>query len=205
MPGPDRDPALGRRPQVGHVEIRVEDLAERPRDRCRGHQQDVRRVAAGLCLELAALLDPEPVLLVDDHDAERRERDPFLDQRMRPDDDRRHAGCDEVERLPACRRGQRSGEELDGHRRVLEERRERRVVLPGEEVCRREEGALEPGPRGRREGVGGDRRLARPDVALEQPEHRRRAGEVRRGWRDRRRLVGRQLDRPIELSRSASR
>ena len=42
---PDRDPALGRRPQVGHVEVGVEDLAERPRDRRRGHQQHVGRPA----------------------------------------------------------------------------------------------------------------------------------------------------------------
>ena len=42
-PGPDRDPARGRRPQVRDVEVGVEDLAERPRDRRRGHQQDVRR------------------------------------------------------------------------------------------------------------------------------------------------------------------
>ena len=43
MPGPDRDPALGRGAQRGHVEVRVQDLAQRPRDRRRGHQQDVRR------------------------------------------------------------------------------------------------------------------------------------------------------------------
>ena len=55
--------------------------------------------AAGLRLELAALLDAEPVLLVDDDDAERRELDPLLDQGVRPDDDRRLARRDELERL----------------------------------------------------------------------------------------------------------
>ncbi len=103
-PRPDRDPSFGRGPQVGHVQVRIEDLAERSRDRCRRHQQHVWRVAARLCLELTALLDPEPVLLVDDDDAERCERDAVLDQRMRPDHDRRHAAGQEVERM-AGRRG----------------------------------------------------------------------------------------------------
>ena len=73
--GPDRDPAGRRRSQVRHVEVRVEDLAERPRDRRRGHQQDVRRAAAGLRLERAALLDPEPMLLVDDRRGRGRAND----------------------------------------------------------------------------------------------------------------------------------
>ena len=90
-PGPDRDAALRRRPQIGDVEVGVEDLAERPRDRRRRHQQDVRGVTAGLGLELAALLDAEAVLLVDDDDAEGGELDPLLDERVRPDDDGRHA------------------------------------------------------------------------------------------------------------------
>ncbi len=90
-PRPDRDAALRRRPQVGDVEVGVEDLAERPRDRRRRHQQDVRGVTAGLRLELAALLDAEAVLLVDDDDAEGVELDPLLDQGVGPDDDGRHA------------------------------------------------------------------------------------------------------------------
>ena len=52
MPGPDRHAAGGRRAQVRDVEVGVEHLAERPRDRRRGHQQHVRRAAAGLGLEL---------------------------------------------------------------------------------------------------------------------------------------------------------
>ena len=68
--GPDRDPAGRRRPEVGDVEVGIQDLAERPRDRRRGHQQDVRRPAAGLGLERAALVHPEAVLLVDDDEAE---------------------------------------------------------------------------------------------------------------------------------------
>ena len=64
----------------------------------------MRGVAAGLRLELAALLDAEPVLLVDHDDAEAGELDPLLDQRVRPDDDRRLAGLHEV---PDVARGRR--------------------------------------------------------------------------------------------------
>ena len=101
--GPDPDPAGRRRPQVRHVEVGVEDLAERPRDGRRGHQQDVRRAPAGLRLERAALLDAEPVLLVDDDEAEVGERDRLLDQRVRPDDDRRLARRDRLDAPWPCR------------------------------------------------------------------------------------------------------
>ncbi len=47
--------------------------------------EDVR----GLRAERPALLDPELVLLVDDRDREGAERDLLLDQRVRPDGNRR--------------------------------------------------------------------------------------------------------------------
>ena len=102
-PGPDRDAAGRRRAQVRDVEVGVEHLAERPRDRRRGHQQDVRRPAAGLGLERVALADAEPVLLVDDDEAEVAERDGLLDQRVRADHDGRLPERDVVERLRPAR------------------------------------------------------------------------------------------------------
>ena len=81
-------------------------------------------------------------------------------QGVRPDDDRRLARRHELERLAGRGRGQRAGQQLDGDRRVLEQRRQRPVVLPGEQVRRGEERALQPGPRRRRERVGRDGRLA---------------------------------------------
>ena len=179
-PGPDRDPALRRRPQVRHVEIGVQDLAEGPRDRRRGHQQDVRGVAAGLRLELAALLHAEAVLLVDDDEAEGRELDPLLDERMGADDDRR---------LARLRRARASA----GPGRPLCE------PVSSSTGCRRPRGgrrasrgaAGRAGPSGRAARPGGPLRAAAasahaatavlplPDVALEEPEHRRRPAEVR--------------------------
>ena len=87
--------------QVGHVEVGVDDLAEGPRDRRGGHQQDVRGAAAGLRLELAALLDPEAVLLVDDHQAQVGEADPLLEQGVGPD---HHAGPTVRDRLEGVAR-----------------------------------------------------------------------------------------------------
>ena len=85
---------IGMRPagaerRVGDVEVRVQHLAQRPRDRRGGHQQDVRRAAGRLGLERATLVDAEAVLLVHDREREVRERDRLLDERVGPDDDRR--------------------------------------------------------------------------------------------------------------------
>ena len=77
----------------------------------------------------------------------------------------------------------------------VEQRPDRLEVLAREQVGRREQRALEPGPCRRGERVRGDRGLARPDVALEQAQHRRRAGEVVADRVHRDGLVGRQLDR----------
>ena len=53
-----------------------------------------------------ALLDPEPVLLVDDDEPEVGERDGVADERVRADDDARLAGRGAQQRLPALGGGQ---------------------------------------------------------------------------------------------------
>ena len=87
--GADLDPPGRRRPQVGDIEVRVEDLAQCPGDRRCRHQQDMRRSAARLGLELRALVHAEPVLLVDDDEAEVGEGHGLLDQGVRADDHER--------------------------------------------------------------------------------------------------------------------
>src|SRR5262245_24049434 len=75
--------AVGRRLRdLRHREVAVDGQRQRARDRRRRHVQDVRRAAGG---EGAPLLDPEPVLLVDDRDREGVQRDAFLYQRERAD------------------------------------------------------------------------------------------------------------------------
>ena len=189
-PRADRHAAGGWRPERRHVEVRVQDLAERARDRGRRHQQDVRRAAGRLGLERPALLHAEPVLLVHDGQREVGERHLVLEQRVRPDHDRRLPRRDRLGRVPPPLARQRAGQQRDRQAEVLEQRRERRVVLAREEVGRREHRRLAPGERRGGERPGGDRGLARPDVALDQAEHRDGTGEVRRGLVDRGPLVG---------------
>ena len=188
---PDRDPARRWRPQGRDVEVRVQHLAERARDRRRRHQQDVRRAARRLRLERAALLHAEPVLLVDDGQREVGERHLLLEQRVRPDHDRRLPRRDRLGRVPPALAGQRAGQQRDRQAEVLEQRGQRRVVLAGEEVRRREQGRLPPGERGGGERPRRDRRLARADVALDEAEHRDGPGEVVADLVDRRPLVAR--------------
>ena len=91
-PGSDDRLAVGRRARdLRHVQVAVDGERERPRDRRRGHVQDVRRPALD---ERAPLLDAEAVLLVHDGHGQVVQVDPLLDQRVRADEDaraRRHA------------------------------------------------------------------------------------------------------------------
>ena len=92
------------------------------------------------------------------------------------------------------------GQERHGDPEVLDEVGDRVPVLAGEEVRRREQRALAAGERGRGERPGGDGRLARADIALDEPEHRDRAGEVVADLADRRLLVGRERRLVAELA-----
>ena len=69
--------------QRGHVEVAVEREGERPGNRRRGEEQHVRR--GPLPDQRRALLDPEPVLLVDDREPQPMKRDALLHQRVRAD------------------------------------------------------------------------------------------------------------------------
>ena len=178
-PGADRDAALRRGAQVGDVEVGVQDLAERPGDRRRGHEQDVRNGTARLRLEGGPLLDAEPVLLVDDREGQVREADGLGDERVGPHDDAGHAAGEKLAG-PVCVGGaHRARQELDLDPERPEEIEERALMLPGQEIGRSQQRALAACDRGRSESPRRDRRLARPDVTLEQPEHRDRSGEVR--------------------------
>ena len=132
----------------------------------------------GLRLELVALSDAEAVLLVDDHEAEVGEGDALLEQRVGADDERRHAGRDRLPRGRRAAAAQRTGQQDDVEREVRQQVRQGRVVLPRQQIGRREERGLAAGERGGGQCVGGHGGLARPDVALQQPEHRHGPREV---------------------------
>ena len=68
-------------------------------------------------------------------------------------------------------------------------------MLARQKVRGGQQRSLEAGPGGRGEGITGDRGLARPDVALQQAQHRCRSREVVPDRGHRGDLVGRELDR----------
>ena len=87
---------------------------------------------------------------------------------------RRRAGSSAARRSAA---GRRRGQQLAGDERP-EQRRHRLEVLLGERLGGRHEGALVTLLDRPQHRVDGDHRLARADVALQQPAHRRVAFEV---------------------------
>ena len=80
----DRAAAGGQLVEHRDIEIAVVGQGERPRDRRRRHDQDVD-VARALARQRHALVQAEPVLLVDHRQAEIGERHAFLDERVRAD------------------------------------------------------------------------------------------------------------------------
>ena len=128
--------------QVGHVEVGVDHLAERAWDGRRRHEQDVWLEAPGLRLQLPSLLDPEPVLLVDDRQAEPREGDRFLEQRVRADHDGRTAVGDLLQGLAPRIGRERAGQKRGRDRELLEERAHGLRVLASEQIGRGEQRPL---------------------------------------------------------------
>ena len=155
----------------------------------------MRRATTRLGLEGATLVDTEAVLLVDHDQTEVGEGHRFLDERVGADDDVRLARSDGLERLGLDVGLERAGQEGHADPELGQQRPDGLEVLTREQVGRREEGALETGAGRGRQGVRGDRGLARPDVALEQSEHRGRPGEIVADGVDRDVLVDGQLDR----------
>ena len=107
----DGQPARWRRMEIRHVEVGVQDLAERARNRCGGHQQHVRRRAASLGFQLAPLLHTEPVLLVDDDEPEVPELHAGLEQRVRAHDHRCHPVPDRLSGALGTGPAQRASQE----------------------------------------------------------------------------------------------
>ncbi len=86
--GLDRGPTGREFVEHADVEVAIDGHRRGARDRRSGHHQDVgHEVALGLLAERRPLLDAEPVLLVDDDDAEVVEADGILDQGVGADQD----------------------------------------------------------------------------------------------------------------------
>ena len=162
----------------------------------------------GLLPQRGALLDAEAVLLVDDDHAEAVERHALLDQGVGADDevDRRRRRARPSTRLrsaPVTRlvssstRSGRSANRLSprvGTAQPVEQPADAGGVLLGEHLGRRHQRALVAALHGGQQRRDGDDRLARADVALQQPVHRVRRGEVGVDLADHPPLGGRQRE-----------
>ena len=100
--GEDRVPVLGRGEDRGHLADAGERHLQRARDRRGRHREHVDVRAQRL--DVLLVLHAEPLLLVDDHEAEVLVADAGLQQAVRADDDVDLAGGEPLDR-PARRPG----------------------------------------------------------------------------------------------------
>ena len=142
-----------------------------------------RSTRLALAGEREALTDAEAMLLVDDREAEIGEDDAFLEQRMRADRDVDFARRERRQRLAPLGGLVAAGQQRDAQARLLGERRHPLEMLARENFGRRHHRRLPPGldHLGHREQR--DDRLARADVALQQPDHALLRPRDRRGFR----------------------
>ena len=149
------------------------------------------RARPGLLPQRVTLLDPEPVLLVDHDHAQLGELHVLGEQGMGADHDPGRAGRRVEQRLAAGRRALRAGQQRDPGRLLrtaqpprLAERAEqigdRPVVLLGEHLGRGEQRGLPARVDDLQHRAHSDHRLARTDLALQQPVHGMGAGQVGR-------------------------
>ena len=92
--------------------------------------------------ERLALRHPEAMLLVDDDEVEPREVDGLLEERVRADHDLRLAGGEGLQGRATSGAAERAGQQRDGEAGVGEQVAHRLGQLPGQQVGRRQEGAL---------------------------------------------------------------
>ena len=161
------------------IEVAVDGLVQRLRNRRRRSEKKVRVGARSLLAERRALANPEAVLLVDDRETEPLEGDVLLDERVRAHGDGdRSIGKPREDFAPPVA-GHARGQERVRGASVREECGERPRVLLREELGRCHKRGLcarcGRDPRGER----GDDRFSGPDIALQEPRHRDALPEIR--------------------------
>ena len=154
--------------------------------------------AAPLAAQRVALQHAEPVLFVDDREADVLEVGALLDQRVRPDHEVEHARFHLLVDLTLAGSAHAAGQQRHAHgsserrreaevvpdlvvaRQFLarEQPLERLIVLRREHLGRRHEHGLMSGADGGEHRRRRDHRLARSHVALQQPGHRLTAEHV---------------------------
>ena len=147
------------------------------------------------------------VLLVDHDQAEIAERDCVLEQRMRADQNVELPRFERSQDRLALLAALAAGEQRDAQIGCRAERADGLQMLAGEQLGRRHQRSLRPGLDRGGEREQRDDRLATADIALQQPEHAMRAGEVGVDLGERADLCARELegklgdDRLAELAR----
>ena len=156
--GVDLLPPGGKFVENGHIEIAIDHQRERARNgRCR-HDEKMRVFPLGG--ERGALIDTETVLLVGDDETEVLILHIGREQGVRADDEGKLAGAERFVQGAALFGLGRGCEQRAGDAEGREQRRERAVVLLGEDLGRRHEGALKTAFRGHVNGGGSDHRFA---------------------------------------------
>ena len=123
------------------IQVTVGRQGQRPRDRCRRHDQDVG--IETLRLEDGALQHAEAMLLVDDRQAQCAEGDGALDERMRADHQLRGARGELGADLAPRRGRRRAGQQPRPKPRPVEQPTNVEKVLLGQDFRRRHEGHLQ--------------------------------------------------------------
>ncbi len=160
------------------VEVTENDHGGGAGNGCGRHHQEVGIALVAFGAQRGPLLDAEPVLLVDDHHAERLERDLLGQQGVRPHHDGDIPGRQVRQHL-------RPGLALDPARQQLHadvERTEHLAyghgVLLGQHLGRHHERPLVPALHRTEQRGQRHHGLSRADVALEEPVHGERTGQV---------------------------
>ena len=187
----DAGAPLGHRADRRDVEVAEHRHRDGARDRRRGEHERVRRRA--LRAQRLALLDAEPVLLVDDDEAEVGEGRGVAQQRVRADDDARLTGCRPQRGLAALGRrhltGEQRGHELGCERAAPASARssagaDRRAPRSGRSApTGRRSGRPGASPAARRASCPSRPRPARAGSSASRPRGRARSGRRRRPGR----------------------
>ena len=162
--------------QLGNIHVAEIGQHQRARNGSCGHHQDIDSLAfAG---KRKALVHPEPVLLIDHCKSKIAKLDLLLEQRVRPDQDVDLAKRELLEDGAALATAFTPGQNGDVDFGESSQRRDRVEVLARQNLRRRHERSLAPAFDHGSAGQQRYHRLAGSDVALEQPQHALRLGQI---------------------------
>ena len=198
----DRLPPGGQFVEAANIHLAILRQRQRARDRGRGHRERMRRAAA-LGGERQALRHAKAVLLVDHHEAEIAVIDRVLKDRVGADQELDRAiEQPHQDRLALAPLGP-ARQQRDLHPRRAEHLPERLEMLARENFGRRKQRRLLARLDRDQHGIQGHHRLARANIALQQPQHRGLLRHVAFDLGDRARLRARQREGQMQLGPQA--